>query len=258
VSVHPAQTNVKARGALRVLGIALAISTLPLERAEGATLPFTGLLSIRFGSAGPFTAAGAGLATVNASGGGLRITSLELPAGAFETTLSVPVANAAPISGVLVTASNAAGAFSISSGGLLAGAMPLAGVAKVCLFNGAPGCASPVTNLVIPLGVVGAGGTLTASGDVTVTVEGAPWFAALGGSAPSSGFAHGPASATGTTAQPGGALQLVTSVFVDTSLAAAPFLFAFGTLDITFVPEPGTLALVGAGVVGLLALRRRL
>ena len=72
------------------------------------------------------------------------------------------------------------------------------------------------------------------------------------------GFAHGPASLTSSTAQPSGILQLVTVSKAYTSLAGAfPELPVIGFLDLHFVPEPGTLMLLGLGVMGLAAVGRR-
>ena len=72
------------------------------------------------------------------------------------------------------------------------------------------------------------------------------------------GFAHGPASLTSSTAQPGGVLQLVTVSKVYTSLTGAfPEMPVTGFLDLYFVPEPGTGLLLGLGVVALAAAGRR-
>ena len=42
-----------------------------------------------------------------------------------------------------------------------------------------------------------------------------------------------------------------TPIVVTTSLAAMPLLPMVGSLELRFVPEPGTLALVAAGAAGL-------
>jgi hypothetical protein len=53
-------------------------------------------------------------------------------------------------------------------------------------------------------------------------------------------------------------LQLVTVSKVFTSLTAAfPELPIFAIMDLHVVPEPGTLLLVGSGVVGMAAMGRR-
>ena len=72
------------------------------------------------------------------------------------------------------------------------------------------------------------------------------------------GFAHGPASLTSSTAQPSGVLKLVTVSKVYTSLTGAfPEMPVIGVLTLYFVPEPGTLLLLGLGVAGLAAAGRR-
>jgi hypothetical protein len=48
---------------------------------------------------------------------------------------------------------------------------------------------------------------------------------------------------------------LVTPIKIITNIAGT--LAAFGTLTLTYVPEPGTLLLLGMGVAGLAALGRR-
>jgi len=72
------------------------------------------------------------------------------------------------------------------------------------------------------------------------------------------GFAHGPASLTSSTAQTSGVVQLVTVTKIFTSLVGAfPELPVIGVLNLHFVPEPGTLLLLGFGVAGLAAYGRR-
>jgi hypothetical protein len=64
------------------------------------------------------------------------------------------------------------------------------------------------------------------------------------------GFAHGPASLTSSTAQPSGVVQLVTVSKVYTSLTGAfPEVPLIGVLTLHFVPEPGTLLLLGSGAL---------
>ena len=72
------------------------------------------------------------------------------------------------------------------------------------------------------------------------------------------GFAHGPASLTSGTAQTSGVVQLVTVSKVYTDLVPAyPEAVMWSVMTLHFVPEPGTLLLLSAGVVGLAVLGRQ-
>lgn len=73
------------------------------------------------------------------------------------------------------------------------------------------------------------------------------------------GFAHGPASATSSTAGIGGVIQLVTPIKI-TPFHGLPDGFdtlpIFAIAKIRFVPEPELLVLLGSGVAGLLLIGR--
>jgi hypothetical protein len=163
-----------------------------------------------------------------------------------------------PIAGVQVTAMNAAGNFTGDGDDdpPLAGSMAILGVAKVCLFT--PCNAGPPANVAVPLSNVGVGGTATVSALVNLTVIGAPWTTgtAAVGTNTQMGLAHGPGSLTSSTALPGGVVQLVTPVFVSTNIGASAVLPVFARATLQFIPEPGTLILLGSGIVGLVAFGR--
>lgn len=153
--------------------------------------------------------------------------------------------------------------------------MPLQGMARICLpFDFS--CQSialilPLTATGTPLRGFGVGGTQNAPGAVSFTLQHAPWTVGqplLSIHNPATtittpmlpgGFAHGPASGTSSTAQASGALQLVTVTRVFTSLTGAfPELSLTGVLMLHFVPEPGTLLLLGSAAAAFaLAGRRR-
>ena len=134
------------------------------------------------------------------------------------------------------------------------GPMPLAGLFRDCLFS--PCKSLPPANLNIPLSPVGVGGSATVSSVVNVTVSGAPWTVetAAVGTVTRMGFQHGPASLTSSTAAASGQIRLVTPIFVSTNIGAIPLLPMFGTLDLHFVPEPGTMLLLGIGLLGIVGL----
>ena len=240
-------------GWVAVMALAGLVAGAPAARA--ATLPFTGSLSILLGSFG-IGIPGGGIATVNGSSGFGHLDSIAIPAGAFDAqglTVSIPTTAAFPLRGIQLTAANADGAFTKPG----PGSIGILGAAKLCLFGP---CSGAVANLVVPLDVVGVGGTTYVTGAVNVTVVGAPWTSgtvAIGAST-AHGFSHGPASQTSSTARASGVLQLVTPLFLSTNLAgdfsAVP---AFGVLNLHFVPEPATLVLVGAGLLVTAAIGRR-
>ena len=123
---------------------------------------------------------------------------------------------------------------------------------------------------------VGVGGLVTVGGGDTairISLEGAPWTIRTASAIDQTdantgtaafhavtrmGFAHGPASATTSTAQPGGVLQLVTPSQVRTNLGdgSNQKVAVLGELLVRFVPEPGLLVLLASGVAGLLLLGR--
>lgn len=219
-------------------------------QAQAVNLGFTGSLTISL-VGNNVSVTGAGTALVNGSGGGGHINTLNLAGGTFATSAYVlPITDpaAAPIKGLQVTVSNAPGTF---VGATLAGPMPLVGVTKVCLFLP---CSVAISNLAVPLSVVGAGGAAFVTAAVNLTVVGAPWttgtvaigtVTAMGGGAPS--------SATGAAS---GTVSLVTPVFVSTNIPASAVVPVFGILSLHFVPEPGTLVLLGSGIAGLVAFGR--
>jgi hypothetical protein len=79
----------------------------------------------------------------------------------------------------------------------------------------------------------------------------------LGGPETHTGFARGPASLPGSTAQTGGELLLVTPIAISTSISVDGPLSAFGFLSVRFVPEPSTAILFAVGVVALVRAARR-
>jgi hypothetical protein len=153
----------------------------------------------------------------------------------------------------------------ISGGPLFPNTLPVGGVFRMCILF--PGCGSYIP---VPLTVngtrgVGIGGVITVNGYATagikVTATYAPWtiktavaigLTANGGFSTISqrGFAHGPASATSSTANVDGVVQLVTPVQVVSNVSGT--LPLFGIVRIHFVPEPGSFLLLATGVVALL------
>jgi hypothetical protein len=264
-------------GAMRRLSIlAFFVGFLAIgaaETARAATLDFTGTLTIQVsGSAWqPFVILGAGTAQVS-DDGSLHLVSLSLPGGTFGPASTT-------IDGYddlrFWSVANLSGAFTGVSGGspLGSGVMGISGLAKICITIFDPTC--EIAYVPLPIsptarGGFGIGGTQVTSPAVVVTVQHAPWTidqpvmtihsrnsTAWTPSLPG-GFAHGPASLTSSTAQPSGVVQLVTASKVFTSLTGAyPEFPLTGVLTLHFVPEPGTLMLLGSVGVALAVLGRR-
>jgi hypothetical protein len=241
---------------MRKLSYALAASLLAIGlagQAQAVNLGFVGDLSIQIATLAPTQLPGSGTVTVNGSAGGGHINSLALPASVFAISgfvLPVTDPGAAPIKGIQVTAANAAATFD-NSGGPLGGTMPINGSTKVCLFGP---CSAAVANISVPLNVAGVGGQAFVTAAVNLTVVGAPWttgtvsigtITQMGGGAPNS-----------STGMASGTVSLVTPIFVSTNIGASAVVPVFGILNMHFVPEPGTLVLLGAGIAGLVSYGR--
>ena len=146
--------------------------------------------------------------------------------------------------------------------------MPLSGDFELCVFDPCQG--QPIARIAMPLTGLGSGGMQfvppTGNANVGVTVTHHPWTIGAtsvlfhnAGSASSTvelaGFAHGPASAASTTAQPSGVVQLVTVSKAFTTLASAfPEVPITSTLTLRFVPEPSAPVLLVCAAAAVLAL----
>jgi hypothetical protein len=253
-----------------------AVLALGAGDARAGPLPFTGTLTFRIATLPGVVGAGAGIASVNGSAGGVHLTTLALGGGIFgPITTSIPLTSNSTLNSVVFTGmNNLTGTFTGISGGPPGGGpMGLSGIAKICGLGFA---SCQYANISIPLAATpggagfGIGGTVTATGAVAITMQNASWTvgqpvmtihtanSTISIPALPGGFAHGPASLTSSTAQRSGVLQLVTVSKTYTSLTGAfPEMPVIGFLDLHFVPEPGTALLLGLGVVGLAAVGRR-
>lgn len=229
--------------------------------ARGAALPFLGTLTVEIVKLPPLVVTGAGLATLNGAGPLGALGSVAFDAGSFGGVVSIPLTDPAllPFEGVAASASNGPALFTLN------GPMAIQGVAHLCLFDPCNG--SPVSNIVVPFtqngtrGVGLGGGPIAVAGVVNITVEGAPWTTGMVslGTGARTGFVHGPASGGASSAAAvSGRIRLVTPISIRSNIGVSPVLPSFAVLELHFVPEPGTLALVVLGVAVLGVVRRRL
>ncbi len=264
----------------------LAASSLSFgitDTAHAKLIGFNGTLSVSLGALPPVVATGSGNAVLNGSTGGLggHLTTLQVltnTVSIVSTTIPVTDPVAAPVlqffatavlgTGILRPISGAAA----SGGGLTQNVIPVPGSIRICIFFN---CAS---TLPIPLTVggtagVGIGGLITlgtfAATGIKISIHGQPWTVGTalvtgiptdnGGSSTTSafGFAHGPASATSSTAAVSGVVQLVTATRVVSTLGVTLIMPLLTTLTLHLVPEPGTFVLFGSGVVALGIVGRR-
>jgi len=226
-------------------------------QAQAVSLGFTGALSLSFGFGDPVVLPGAGTAIVNGSGAGGHLTGLALAGGTFATaSLVLPVTDPAAtgngVHGVQVTGSNASASFVGSGGAGFGGDMPMNGVSKVCLLGSA--CSNAGFNISVPLSVVGQAGAVYVTAALNLTVVGAPWT--TGTAAVGTITQMGGVSPLSNTGAPSGIVNLVTPIFISTNIGAAAVLPGFAFLTLHFVPEPGTLVLLGSGIAGLVMFGR--
>jgi len=262
-----------------VLSLALGAAT-----ASAAPLKWNGTLSLNLATLAPIGINGSAIATVNGSTGYGHLNQVYLDGG-FSGGQTVPITDpevtaASGIISIRVDVTKfGPGTLGQISGGppISPNILPVGGVAKICLYD--PNC-NPGGFLPIPLTLhtassgtdgLGVGGLVSVGGfgGIRISVVANPWTIGTATALDqtdngaivvesASGFVHGPASLTSSTAKPSGMVQFVTPLQVTTNLVSGSnaALALFGRATLHFIPEPGILLLLGSGVVGLALLGR--
>jgi|GEM_PF-1210361 len=256
-----------------ILGLLFLAS--PTHPASAARMRWEGTLQLDLANYPTVALAGSGVATTSSSGGGTRLESLRI-AGGITGVGTIPFTDpdtSATIRSLRISPRLGTGTLGPfwpiapwPDPQLSRDTLPLRGDLRICLLF--PDCQM---GRKIPLSqhsgarAVGVGGTLTdgAFGTLRISIEAAPWTVysttlrvrtAQGGTVAStrSGWIHGPYSSSSSAAATSGALQLVTPLVVRSN--AGMYLPGFTSFTLRFLPEPGFLLLIMAGVVGLLVL----
>jgi hypothetical protein len=254
----------------------LIIASAPLT-ASAEKMQWVGTLQLDFGRYSPVAFAGSGVATINSSATGPQLEDLRV-AGGITGIETIPITDpniTATFRSLRISAQLGTGTLASfwpvkpwPHPQLSRNTIPTRGSLRVCMFT--PGC---LLGIQAPFSrhsgneAVGVGGILTGggSGDLRISVEAAPWTVYSstlfiptnqGGSAPwtRSGWIHGPASYSSSAATTNGSVQLVSPLVVRSN--GGLYLPGFASLTLRFIPEPGYLLLITAGIVALITLGR--
>jgi hypothetical protein len=261
---------VAAAAILLALGLAGA--------AQAAQLQYNGTTTNKLGAARvkDNRILSSGVATVNASGGGGLLYTLRMGGGITGSKYN-PVTDpdtSGTIKTIGVEGTRMTGTIrDFQNPPLTSNKMLIKGFTRLCLFQQCESAGS--IHFDIPLSAndgntgVGMGGVLTrgGAGSIRISIEAAPWTLGAGTAVNQtgegnfktvtvSGFIHEAASGTGggsSTVVNSGLVQLVTPMQVTTVGVSGNVSLQslFAMLTIRFIPEPGLLLLLGAGLLGL-------
>ena len=235
---------------LRVLPLAAPFVT-SFATAAAWALPFTATLTVQYTSEATLSLGASGTSVDGPAG------AFDLPAGVFtggDGPVNTPAAAPALAAAELRDVESSAGSFAAG-----AGTMALNGELIHFLLQPSPGFEIP-----IPLAVVGVGGTMPFSAslpgiplDVTGSVTSGAWttgeitVVSPAQSLMTQGFDARMLDGTG-------ALRFVTPIEVELDRGALVDRFpGYAALDFVFTPEPGSVLLLGSGILALGLVRRR-
>ncbi len=258
---------------------------LAASQANAANLAWKGTLRVDINTFPSAGLTGTGVFTVNGSGGGSHLNTMQFTTQGITGTVLVPITDP-EVTGIgllavkLTVTNQLAGTFAnlSTTGALTQNQRGSQGSVRLCLFF--QGCESAFLPTVLTAnnGMSGAGiggsATIGGFGTIRVSLVYNPWTKGTttlsnlgtddGGvtTRTRSGFQHGPQSNLSSTALTSGVVQLVTATSTVTAgipTGGAPNATGstFTIFTIHVIPEPGLLLLLGSGVVGLALLGHR-